>query len=200
MKMDFTTLTELIIRFLPLQDWGFTESIRFHSGADFAVIYNSQWCRVKFYIERERFGENLHVYYGRLHALDNALIMKWNGENCYCWHDHHDLQLALNFLDRVSPQDAYKTRLAPIKLFQDYYDSDLAKNASSGPEEHSIKLHSLIWKHYGIRFFELFDLQHPDLWHQYIDYLKEFYRLEDKEFNLKGIKRVPYDPPQYKKC
>ena len=33
---------------------------------------------------------------------------------------------------------------------------------------------AMIWEHYEQRFFELFDLRRPDLWDDYIGFLKEY--------------------------
>jgi hypothetical protein len=189
MRLDIDTVTNLVSSSLPLSDWGFTESVK----TDLTVIYNSQWCRIKFLIDRDMTKDYLYVYYGRLHALDNEQVMKWNGESCYCWHHHLDLRLALEFLDGTSPQIVYKWRRIPLPLFEDYFNSKFAKSIDSN-EERYLKLHSLIWSRYGLRFFELFDLRRPDLWEQYLGFLKEYYRLKNIGF------KSDIDPPQRQKC
>lgn len=199
MKLDIATLTDLITQSLPLQDWGFTESAK----TDLFVIYDSQWCRVKFLIEKDRARDYLHVYYGRLHASDNSWTTNWKGEACYCWHNHLDIQLALQFLDGVSPQDSYRRYSVSVPFFQAYYDSEFAKSISN-VEEQLLKLHSFMWEHYGLRLFELFDIRRPDLWQPYLDFLRELYRLIDKQmdavYERDGLVREPLDPPEHKKC
>jgi len=199
MRLNIPTLTALITDSLPLKEWGFLESAK----TDLTIIYNSQWCRIKFLIEEDRSKDYLHIYYGRLHALDNEWTMMWNAENCYCWHMHSDLRLALRYLDSLSAQEAYKAEWTELQLFQDYFNSESAKSISNN-DERFLKLHSVIWAHYGIRLFELFDLRHPDLWEQYIDFLKEYYRLHDEVRaavdKCEGIISKPVDPPYYKKC
>ena len=200
MRLDIVTVVDLVTRSLPLSDWGFTESAKMDSY----VIYNSEWCRIKFVIEKDRAKDYLHAYYGRLHALDNEWVMKWTGEKYYCWHTHpFETQLALEFLDDASPQEAYKRSQAPLPFFQDYHNSEFAKSISN-IEERSLKLHSLIWKQYELRFFELFDLRHPNLWKQYLVFLKEYYKLYDEAMDIAykrdGLAREPFDPPQHNKC
>jgi len=55
------------------------------------------------------------------------------------------------------------------------------------------RIHSSIWEHYGERLFELFDIRHPELWEKYIDFLKEYDRLNN-------FPPVPIYPPEYKVC
>ena len=202
MYTDFPALINLIQNSLPLQVWGFSENARLENDGNLVVIYNSQWCRIKFYVEKERNSEILHIFYGRLHALDNAVLMKWNGEDCYCWCDYYHLSLALKFLDGYSPEKAFETKRIPLQLVQDYLDSDFAKNTKNSMEL-SIKLQVMLLEHYGTRFFELFDLQRPDLWKKYLEFLEEYYKpIEEKVdagFRRKGIEGYS-NPPGYKRC
>jgi hypothetical protein len=201
MKLDINNLARLITKSLPLQKWNFEESVR----TDLAIIFNSPWCRIKFYIERRRSSNDaVLTYYGRLHALDEALIMKWNGEDCYCWHGYKDLHVVLKFLDGLSPQEAYKTFSVRHHLFSNYFNSNLAIDANEETGERSIMWHSVIWENYGLKFFQLFDLRRPDLWKQYLAYLKEYYELHDKEREIahkrRGFIRISNTPSPYKKC
>jgi len=173
MRLHIPAVTNLIAHSLPLQDWGFTESAK----TDSTIIYNSQWCRIKFVIEKDITEDHLHIYYGRLHASDNEQIMEWNGRKCYCWYHHADIKIALEFLDGVSPQNAYKWRRQPLPLFESYFNSEFAKSIDNA-EERYLKLHAMIWEHYGTRFFELFDLRRPDLWEKYTQFIKEFYKIK----------------------
>ena len=194
MRLDTSTVANLVASSLPLSDWGFTESVRFVSVADPIIIFNSQWCRVKFLIEREMTKDFLRISYGRLHALDSSWIMHWNGENHYCWHSHpFDIRFMLEFLDGTSPQNAYKRRWTPFPFFEDYSNSKFAKSIDS-LEERNLKLHSAIWEHYGLRFFELLDLRRPDLWEQYLDFLKECFKPKNS-----GSEKDGY-PPEHRRC
>ena len=184
MKLDTSTVANLATRFLPLSDWGFTES----TIMDSRVIYNSQWCRIMFYLDKQRNGEILRVYYGRLHAQDNEWNMEWNNEECHCWYGHYELQLALYFLDGFSPQEVFRKdigipHLASSQLFQDYLDSESGES-DNNTEERFLKLHLMIWERYGVHFFELFDLRYPDLWERYIAFMKEFYNLRGNGISL----------------
>ena len=40
-----------------------------------------------------------------------------------------------------------------------------------------VVLQSAVWKHYGQKLFDLFDLRHPDLWEEYRKFLEEYYKL-----------------------
>jgi hypothetical protein len=200
MRFDIPFVISLVEKSLPLSNWGFVESAK----TELTVIYNSQWCRVKFVIDRDRTSDSLHVFYGRLNAIDNVETMEWNGEKCRCWHGYPDIKVVIEFLNGTSPQDAYQRRLKPLPFIQDYHNSELAKSISDHDEQ-ALTLHAVIWKHYGLRFFGLFDLQHPDVWEQYLVYLKEYYRLDDEgsraAYERRGLAwKPPFDPPQHKRC
>jgi hypothetical protein len=194
-----TTVANLVTQSLPLLDRSFAESAK----TDSYLIYNSPWCRIKFFIEKDRTQDYLHVYYGRLHAADNSWIMKWKRDNCSCWRHHADLQLILEFLDGTSPQEAYQRHLKPVPFIQDYYDSEFYKSMTSS-EERTLKLHAAIWEHYGLPFFELFDLRRPELWESYIGFLKAYYTLSYEETRTvhekRGMTWNPSEPLGYKVC
>jgi hypothetical protein len=201
MELNIDYVEKLATRFLPLSNWGFVESVRTVS----TLIYNSQWCRLRFDIDIDWHNKYLIVSYGRLHAVDDGGIMKWRGEDCYCWQPNNIyLRLILQFLDGLTPEDASKASLEPLKLFKDFETSLL----TSHPEINSIELvvmrQAMIWEHYGMHFFELFDLRHPDLWDDYIDFLKKYFRLEDEELDAslarQGQKRTSPDIPPYRWC
>jgi len=204
MRLDIAAVVNLVTHSLPLSQWGLAESVK----TDSYVIYNSQWCRVKFYIDIDGHTHwtSLWVYYGRLHALDNEWTMKWKGRYHYCWHDSNsDLKEALQFLDGVSPGTAYKTRWQRLPLLDEFHNSESGKNLIRYPDEYTLQSQALIWKHYGVHLFELFDLRRPDLWEKYTDFLKEYYTLDEKEaraaYKQKGIVwEPPFNPPRYKRC
>jgi hypothetical protein len=146
------------------------------------IIYDSEWCRVKFAFnssgDRYDFSTHLHVYYGRLHAPSNDEFIVWNGEKCWCW---HRVDYALNFLDGLSPEDAVKVAYSP-RVIERYRQSDLAKKLSGTSQaEWMAGMESEIWKYYGQRLFELFDLRRPELWEQYTGFIGEFHRIKKSE-------------------
>jgi len=202
--MSLETLTDLIEQFLPIGEWGFTENVRVEAVEPF-VIYNSEWCRIKFFVERNRYEEHLHISYGRLHAQNTGLRMKWNGKDCRCWYDYWDLYLIFYFLDDASPHDAYKAMFSFYEkgspkhpLVQKHLDSGKSNNKSPSTElrvEQSLKFHSSIWSYYGLRFFELFDLRRPDLWEKYVNFLRGVYEPDDYERYF-----PPGKLPEYQVC
>ena len=201
MKIEIDYLINLINNSLPLSKWNFVESLR----SDTLLIFNSPLCRMKFSIERDRYVNHLFYSYGRLHAKDNLQIMKWKGKEHYCWNGYMHIQLALKYLDGQSPNEAYQRPFVFQRLFEDYYDPEKVKNMKYGNVERLILLQGAIWEQYGMRFFELFDLQRPDLWEQYLYFLKEYYHQEelDSEAALKRrgvVGPSPYDPPLYRRC
>jgi len=201
-----------------LQKWGFKCNARFggmpyytaYPDEDFhkikypVIIYDSEWCRIKITLDKERTHDDLHVFYGRSHAVDNQWLLTWRGENCYCWHSTDAIQLALDFLDGTSARDAYQRHLQPIDFIRSYLNSEYAKSISA-PEERSLKFHAVIWEQYGLRLIQLLDLHHADLWEQYIIFLREYYRLDEEEsravYEQRGIAwSLSFDPPLYQRC
>jgi hypothetical protein len=213
-RMSLETLTDLIEQFLPIGEWGFTENVRVEAMEPF-VIYNSEWCRIRFFLERDRYEEYLHISYGRLHAQNTGLRMKWNGKDCRCWYHYSDLYLIFSFLDDVSPHDAYKamfslhdnrspkypmfqTQRPMHPLFQTQLDSRNPNDKPLSAELHvaqSLKFHSSIWSYYRLRFFELFDLRRPDLWEKYVNFLRGVYEPDDYERYI-----PPGQLPEYQVC
>ncbi len=203
-RMSLETLTGLIGRFLPVKQWGFIENIRFDVREP-SVIYNSEWCRMMFFLEWERWSEHLYISYGRLHAPNSAWKLTWNGEECYCWRHYGDLHLIFSFLDGDSPQEAYKTNVSWLHekreriwhpLIQSHMNSMKNPNNEIWSKERSfgatLEFHASIWEHYGLRFFELFDLRHPELWKKYRDFLREVYEPEEQIYKEKGIDHLPF--------
>lgn len=203
-RMGLEDLTELIEKFLPIQKWRFTENIRFDVREP-SIIYNSEWCRMRFFIEWERNYEIVHISYGRLHAPNNAWKMEWNGEECRCWHDYSALHLIFSFLDGDSVQDAYKTNISWLyekrekirhPLIQSYMSSMKNPNNETWSKERIfaeyLKFHSSIWEHYGLCFFELFDLRHPELWEKYRGFLRKVYEPKEQIYKEKGIDHLSF--------
>jgi hypothetical protein len=162
--------------FLDLAAWGFKESYRSVKSGN--LIYDSEWCRVNFVWAGwdYRGGNSISIYYGRLHASNENTTVIWNDEECYCW---HRFEYAIHFLDGRAPVDAVKMNLShPIK--NPFYEPEFRKKFQGRQPEWLAQMHATIWKHYGKRLFELFDLRRPDLWNQYRQFLKEFYDIKGR--------------------
>jgi hypothetical protein len=189
-------LVALIEENLNPKGWGFTQSfINFAKSSGQVVIYDSIWCRIRFSFSRQRSPEydELSIYYGRLHALNEEPYMEWKGKKCRCW---HELWEPLRYLDGLSPSDAVQQSELLKQLptvVENFWNSDQAKILREVyPPKHGIVLHSKLWQHYGQRLFDLFDLQRPDLWDEYQKFLAEYYRLLGK--------KVIYGPPYENVC
>jgi hypothetical protein len=183
-------MTRVAQTFLDLGSWGFTESYRSVKAG--ILIYNSEWCRLNLAWEGwdSGGGNTISIYYGRLHAPNEETTMIWNGEECNCW---HRFELALHFLDRRMPEDASKT-IYTHPLIHQFKSSELGQSLTGKRRqpEWLAQLHVTIWRHYGKRFFELFDLRRPDLWQQYRQFLKEVYDIEGRFPEI--------EPPMDKVC
>lgn len=162
--------------FSNLGTWGFKENFR--SVKNNILIYDSQWCRIKFvwggwdYLE----GNSISIYYGRLHAPNEEVKMIWHGEECHTW---HRFEHALHFLDGRSPIDAAKMNYS-TPLISKYYEEEYNQKFHRRQPEWLMKMHMEVWEHYGIKLFKLFDLRQPDLWEQYRGFLKEFYDIKGR--------------------
>ncbi len=174
--------------FLDLVRWGFKESYR--SAKSGNLIFDSEWCRVNFVWGGwdPLGGNNISIYYGRLHAPNEESTMIWNGEECHCW---HDFEHALHFLDGHTPADAAKLSLSH-PIIDPFYEAEFRQKFHRRQPEWLAQMHAVIWKRYGKRFFKLFDLRCPDLWQQYRQFLKELYDIEGR---IPAIK-----PPLDKVC
>jgi hypothetical protein len=174
--------------FSALDSWGFEESYR--SAKDKRLIYDSEWCRIKFVWGGWDYGggNTISVYYGRLHAPSESVTMVWNGEECHTW---HDIDPGLHFLDGRSPVDAAKMNYSTL-LTSKYYEDEYRQKFYRRQPEWLMTMHMEVWEHYGKRFFELFDLRQPDLWKRYRQFLKEFYDIKGRSSFI--------EPPLDKVC
>ena len=185
-------VVQLIEDNLDIGKWNFKLSFRDFSRRSYQkVIYDSTYCRVNISFSRQRLPkyDELSVYYGRLHAPNEAAIMKWQGQECHCWHRRVD---PLRFLDGLSPQEAFqqeKMHKLP-DVVKEFYNSDEGmKLREKYTPKYTIVLESLIWRYYGQRLFDLFDLNQPVLWRKYQEFLKEYYQLR----NMKASYGPPYE-------
>jgi hypothetical protein len=189
----FTELVDLVERCMDFQQWGFERS--FSSAPDISfpyVIYNSEWCRVKFlHYGGDYAGQwsEMNVYYGRLHAENEESFMVWNDEVCWCWHSVE--RYVLKFLEGLSPQETVDNKKSELQIMREFRESEIGKTMR-GPEWIARK-HMAFWEHYGQRLFELFDLGRPDLWEQYRAFLSEVRVLKDEK-NMKKKYPMPKHP------
>jgi hypothetical protein len=120
--------------------------------------------------------------------MDEVSFMEWEGRQCRCWHFVIE---PLLFLDGLSPAEAREQTIVYKQLpvvVRDYRQSPLGKKLiiEYAPKS-AIVMHSTIWKQYGLKLFELFDLHRPDLWEAYRKFHIEYHR-------LLGTKTI-YGPP-----
>jgi hypothetical protein len=173
-------MARLAKMFLPIENWEFEEKYR--SVKDERLIYDSQWCRVKFIWSGwdMQIGNSMNIYYGRLHAPNDHERMIWNGEECYCWHGLTSREI-LNFLDGISPQEAASQKGLP-KIIDEFRKSELWKSMAGKRHqpELTVRMNAAIWEHYDVRLFEMFDLQHPELWEKYRQFLKAVYDIKGR--------------------
>jgi hypothetical protein len=137
------------------------------------LIYDSPWCRIAFIWGGwdPAGGNSMHIRYGRLHALNEKETMFWNGEECRCW---HRVEHALYFLDGLAPAEVAKLDYSHF-ITNPFYEKDLQQKFDRRQPEWLAEMHLTIWKHYGSRLFDLFDLRRPDLWQQYRHFLQDVY-------------------------
>jgi hypothetical protein len=163
---------------LDLGMWDFKESFR--ASKPGKLIYDSEWCRLSLIWGGwdPLGGNSISIYYGRLHAPNEETTMIWKGEECHCWHRS---ELALHFLDGHTPEYASKT-IYTHNLIEQYKRSELGQSLTGKHRqpEWLAQMHMTIWRQYGKRFFELFDLRRPDLWQQYQQFLNEVYDIEGR--------------------
>lgn len=181
-------IDRLARKFLDLEGYGFKETARLGTTNYPWVIYNSEWCRLKIQFDgweppnqMSEFG--LRIYYARLHAPNEDAVITWHGEECYCWHRDSNI---LNFLDGLSASEASSLQDFPqiIQAWQKSSTWQKLVNKKEYPEL-EVRLETTIWKHYGVRLFELFDLRRPDLWEKYRQFLKEYYDIKGRSPNIK---------------
>src|SRR5258706_3149015 len=141
-----------------------------------SLIYDSDSCRVRFIWLRGDIRDGgyptMSVRYGRLHALDNHRFILWNEQLSHCW---HRIDLALNFLDGMTPQEAVEKRNEWPTVMDQFIQANKGHNWSH--IEWTARTHAAVWEYYGNRLFGLFDLRYLDLFDQYMLFIKQFYKL-----------------------
>jgi hypothetical protein len=161
------------------------------------ILYQSNQCKTIIRCRRDRPYDPLeaYVYYGRLHAPLDEDIIEWHGEKCHCWHSLHSGPL-LAFLDGLSPTEAEKLTIARIS--RDVFE--LSKGMGWTTAEFLAREQAMIWEHYGQHLFDLFDVSYPNLWEEYVNFLKEYSRILQEKDN--ALERFIYlgRPLRYKIC
>jgi hypothetical protein len=163
------------------ESWGFHEHIRLPNNL--TAIYDSEFCRVKCVLAPSDFGPvyATHIFYSRLHAPDNQQYIKWNNENCLCWHSNI-MELTLPFIEGIAPQqlvensgDIRKSLEKALNVFP------------SDQIEYPLMLHSRIWEKYGRKLFSIFDLREPELWKEYSKYSNEYNEFHQKKWKVSYV-------------
>jgi hypothetical protein len=200
MQTDFSELLQLLENYQPMKDWVFTLSAKHEGDPESWLVYTSQWCKIKIY-HRKDFHQSmredsLHIYYGRIHALDDSPTMEHEGQMYFCWFSPDNL--VYSFLDGKSPEEAFKSRFDTPQFLSDLFAR--AKESENKvprlPGEEYLEFQKAIWDQYGLRFFELLDIRRPDLWDSYISFLKEYAKLksakeeEKREENAKRLEKI----------
>jgi hypothetical protein len=162
------------------------------------ISYQSGQCKMKISCRRDKPYDDieLSILYGRLHAPFDRDFIEWNGEKCHCWHGVSASPL-MPFLDGLSPAAAVE--LTSSKIVNDFFESSRGKEWTTS--ERFARMHAMIWKNYGQRFFDLFDLKYPDLWKEYVAFLKEYYEIDTRlNKTLKAMFNGTRYPFLYKAC
>ena len=173
-------LIQLIESSLDLKRWSFHRSfISIIAEKTPHIIYDSQWCRAMFtdggYDVHT--GDVISVYYGRLHADNENIVINWNGELCYCW---HTVENAINFLDGLSPKESADQLYVHTRrphVMEQFEQSERGKKLLQHQPKWMAEMHAVLWDHYGTRLFELFDLRRADLWEKYVHWYKEYHKI-----------------------
>jgi hypothetical protein len=77
-------------------------------------------------------------------------------------------------------------------LTDPFYEIEFRQKFRRRQPEWLAQMNTVVWQHYGKRFFNLFDLRQPQLWEQYRKFLKEMYDIKGRSPNIK--------PPLDKVC
>jgi hypothetical protein len=178
-KVEFPKIFQVIETYLKPENRGFK---LVHSGLSSnnsaIILYQSNQCKLRIRCNRDRPFDPLEfsVTYGRLHAPTDKDVMEWNGKQCHCWHGFTTKTL-LPFLDKLSPAEAIELKQPRIE--EEFINLWQGKDWESA--EIFTRKHALIWEHYGQHFFDLFDLNRPDLWEEYAAFLKAYYEIDSKK-------------------
>ncbi|HNE06535.1 MAG TPA: hypothetical protein PLT08_18545 [Anaerolineales bacterium] len=192
----FSESIKKIEKELNLPRWGFEMiALRLYPKYMPRAIFQSKKCIVDFHWNQERSYTEpfISTTYARVHAPLDDMFMIWNGQRHHCWHSDYWL---LIFLDGLTPHQITSQGYPSPSILRDFHKN----NEESYIGELTAKMTLLKWNHYGDRFFNLLDLQHPELWEKYSCFLKEFYEHRDEITKQKGLQPVNFDPQLYMVC
>lgn len=205
MEIKFSELIQTVENYQPLKDWGFTLGAKQVGDPESWLVYKSQWCKMKIHLRRDfhqqMSEDTVTIYYGRVHALDHSPTMGHEGQMYSCWLRSGALDLACSFLDGQSPEEAFKSRFDIPQWRRDSFAR--AKESENEvlrmPGGSNLEFEKALWDQYGLRFFELLDIRRPDLWDGYINFLKEYAKLEyakeeEKAKKMKQVFKIPEIP------
>ena len=183
-----TEMTRIAQSILDLPTRGFKETYRSDKPGE--MIFDSTSCRISLTWGGwdQAGGNSMHIHYGRLHAPNKDITMVWQGEECHCW---HELDYVLHFLDGRTPAEA--AELDVIHPITDpFYETEITQKFRRRQPECIAEMHITVWKQYGQRLFDLFDLRQPGLWKKYQEFLKEVYDIQGRDSDI--------NPPLDKVC
>jgi hypothetical protein len=181
-RAEFPKIFQVIETYLKPENRGFELVYSGLSSNNSAtILYQSNQCKLRIRCNRDRPFDplELSVTYGRLHAPIDEDVMEWNGKKCHCWHGFSTKTL-LPFLDGLSSAEAIELKYSRIE--EEFFKSGRDKDWAA-PEIFA-REHAMIWEHYGQGFFDLFDLNRPDLWEEYAAFLKEYYEIDSKKTKI----------------
>jgi len=188
-------MAQLAQRILPLEKWGFKEITRLPRE----ILYGSDLCKFTILWEDWDYmgGYSINIYYGRLHASNEAAAMQWNGDECKCWHRAENVIHFLDFLDGQKLPDKIPIGwLSSHPVDDEFRQSEVGKSMTGKRRqtEWLMRMESAIWERYAPRLFEVFDLRRPELWEQYREFLRACYVAEGRseEIDEKKWKMLPY--------
>jgi hypothetical protein len=163
-----------------------------------SIFYQSNQCKFRIQCTRDARDPEIEIYisYGRLHAPLDKDIIEWKNEKCYCWHSLSGSPL-LYFLDGQSPAEANSLEYITPRILKEFLE--LIKGKGWTVPEYSARKHAFIWERYDQRLFDLFDLRYPDLWDEYVNFLKKYDYIRNERSKMKVI-GIDNSPVIYKIC
>ena len=197
-KFEFPKVFQAIDEFLKPENRGFELVYYGEVPNSFpSIFYQSNQCQIRIQCLRDQRDPEIeiHVSYGRRHAPLDKDIIEWNNERCYCWHNLG--RPLLYFLDGQSPAEANSLEFIIPRTSREFLE--LSKDKEWTIPQHSARKHAFIWEHYDHHLFDLFDLRYPDLWEEYVNFLKEYDRINTEKSTMKVI-GIDTRPPKYKIC
>ena len=171
-------LDTVIQEHLDLNRFGFKEIYRYtpYPKGPY-IIYENNLCKVYIHYVMERYSwhDNIRIYYGRKHAVNDSEIIDWKGKKYWCWHNANPGNV-IDFLDGLTPEEA-KNRRGLGSILDAFKNSPEGSSLEYNLPELSLREHKLIIDNYAPRIFELFDTKNSALWQKYSQFVKDYYLL-----------------------